>query len=61
VPEESTTEEKSSVVRFLGAQMCSMQRTHKEIFRVCGGKCLSGKSRSQLGREIPSRTFESRR
>jgi hypothetical protein len=36
-----TTEEQRSVVRFLETVGVSSRDIHKEMFLVCGGKCLS--------------------
>jgi hypothetical protein len=44
VLEECTTEEQSSVVRFLGAKGIDAKDIHKDMFSVYGGKCLSSKA-----------------
>jgi hypothetical protein len=55
-----TTDEQRSVVRFfLWTKGISATDIHKEMFLVCGGRCLSPKRGSQLSRKILSRTFES--
>jgi hypothetical protein len=38
-----TNEEQPSVVRFLWAKKLNAKDTHKEIFSVYGGECLSRK------------------
>jgi hypothetical protein len=40
VLEECTTEERRSVVHFLWAKGLNEKNIRKEIFPVCGGKCL---------------------
>jgi hypothetical protein len=42
--EESTTEERCSVSRFLWAKGLNAKDIHKEMFPVYGGKCLSRKA-----------------
>jgi hypothetical protein len=44
VLEEYHTEEQSSGVRFLWAKGLNAMDIHKEMFPVCGGKCLSRKA-----------------
>jgi hypothetical protein len=44
VLEVCTTEEQRSVVRFLWAKGLNAKDIHKEMFPVCGGKCLSRKA-----------------
>jgi hypothetical protein len=44
VLEECSNEEQSSIVRFLWAKGLNAKDIHKEIFPVCGGKCLSRKA-----------------
>jgi hypothetical protein len=41
VLEECTSEEQCSVVRFLWAKGLNAKDNHKDLFPVCGGKCLS--------------------
>jgi hypothetical protein len=42
--EEYTTEEKPSIARFLWANRLNSKDNNKDIFPVCGGKCLSRKA-----------------
>jgi hypothetical protein len=58
--EEYTTEEQHTVVFSVGRRTQCRGHFHKEMFPFYGGKFLSF-SGSQLGREILSRTLESRR
>jgi hypothetical protein len=44
VLKECTSEEERSVVRFLWAKGPNAKDIHKEMFPVCGGKCLSRKA-----------------
>jgi hypothetical protein len=44
VLEGYNTEEQCSVVRFLWAKGLNSNDSHKEIFRVYGGKCLTRKT-----------------
>jgi hypothetical protein len=44
VLEGYTTEEQSSLVRFLWAKGLTAKDIHKETFPVYGGKCLSRKA-----------------
>jgi hypothetical protein len=57
VLEEYTIEEKRSVVRCLWVKGLNAKDIHKEMFLVTVGSVYRVK-RSQLGREILSRTFE---
>jgi hypothetical protein len=43
VLEKCTTEEQRSLVRFLWAKGLNENDINKEMFPVCGGKCLSRK------------------
>jgi hypothetical protein len=42
--EEYTTEDQSSVVQYLWAKGLNAKDIHKEVFIICGGKCLSRKA-----------------
>jgi hypothetical protein len=44
VLEECNTEEQPSVVIFLWAKGLNAKDIHKEMFPVCGGRCLSRKA-----------------
>jgi hypothetical protein len=52
VLEELTTEEQRSIVRFLCAEGLNANDLHKEMFPVCGGKCLSGKPVHRLANSL---------
>jgi hypothetical protein len=44
MPKECTTEEQHSVMRFLCARGLNAKDVHKEMFPVCGRKCLLRKA-----------------
>jgi hypothetical protein len=44
VLEECSTEERLYITRFLWTKELNAKDIHKEMFPVCGGKCLSRKA-----------------
>jgi hypothetical protein len=50
--EECITEKQGSVVRFLWAKGLNAKDINKEMFLVCGGKCLSRKAVHSLIKKL---------
>jgi hypothetical protein len=55
---ECTTEERRSVVRLLWVKGLSVKDIHKEMFPVCGGKCLSRKAVQPCGKRFADEEVE---